>query len=146
MTRNRLAKLSLSVLAAAAILASALPAQAHTYRRNSSADENPVRFVAYFVHPIGIALEYLITRPVHYIVSQPHLDILCGHKAHPDDVYFEWTHADRSPGIAEYYEKHAPAPAPEAAPAPAEAAPAEAAPAEAAPAAPAEQPAITPTQ
>jgi len=75
-------------------------ASAHDYQRGST-DGHVLRLVAYVVHPIGIALEYGITRPVHWVASQPHLDILLGHKAAPGDVYFEWTHGDGSRSIAD---------------------------------------------
>jgi len=75
-------------------------ARADSYQRLST-DGHVLRLVAYVLHPVGIVLEYGITRPVHWVVSQPHLDILLGHKAQPGDVFFEWKHGDHSPGMAE---------------------------------------------
>lgn len=85
---------------AAAILATATPAMAHRFDRQTY---HPMRIVAYVVHPIGIAAEYLIARPIHYVVSQPDLDIVFGHQPMimDDGTYFEWVHGDFRPSIKE---------------------------------------------
>lgn len=70
-------------------------ASAHSYQRNC-ADEYFLRYVAYLMHPVGLAVEYVAARPAHWVASRPHADILFGHKARPSDVYFEWTHGDGS--------------------------------------------------
>jgi hypothetical protein len=101
MKQTKLIALVSSILMAAGLMMlSPTTAQADSYKRGST-DEHVIRLVAYVLHPVGIVLEYGITRPVHLLVSQPHLDILLGHKAHPGDVFFEWKHGDGSPGIAE---------------------------------------------
>jgi hypothetical protein len=46
---------------------------------------NPLRLIAYALHPVGYALEWLIMRPIHYVVAQPSLEEAFGHRAH--DVY-----------------------------------------------------------
>ena len=69
------------LIAAAALLAClALGAQ------RADADEydarragHPLRIVAYAVHPVGVALDYLIFRPAHWLVSQPVLSTIFGH-------------------------------------------------------------------
>ena len=43
---------------------------------------HPLRIVAYAVHPVGYALEWLLTRPIHAIVSQPELHRVFGHQSH----------------------------------------------------------------
>ncbi len=43
---------------------------------------HPLRLLAYAVHPIGFAAEWLITRPIHAIVSQPELHRVFGHQSH----------------------------------------------------------------
>jgi hypothetical protein len=43
---------------------------------------HPLRIAAYAVHPIGYALEWLVTRPIHAIVSQPELERVFGHQSH----------------------------------------------------------------
>ncbi len=84
-----------------AMLGLAVPADADRYRRGSGLP--PLRIAAYVLHPVGIALEYGVMRPIHWVVSQPHLDIVFGHKASVEDdgTYFEWVHGDYSPSIAE---------------------------------------------
>jgi len=67
----------LAVLLVAVVLAIAQPAGAHDYDRGNS--DHPLRLVAYFFHPIGIGLEYGVTRLVHLGVSKPHARILFGH-------------------------------------------------------------------
>ena len=43
---------------------------------------HPLRLAAYAVHPVGFALEWLVTRPIHAIVSQPDLQRVFGHQSH----------------------------------------------------------------
>jgi hypothetical protein len=43
---------------------------------------HPLRILAYAVHPVGYALEWLLTRPIHAIVSQPELHRVFGHQSH----------------------------------------------------------------
>jgi hypothetical protein len=52
--------------------------------------DNPFRIVAYGVHAVGTAFEWVVTRPVHWVVSRPHARIIFGHTVNPDDVYFSW--------------------------------------------------------
>ncbi|GEM_PF-499286 len=85
------------LLLAVAFCAFAPQARAHDYRRGTSTD-HPLRIVAYIVHPVGMALEYVVMRPIHYVVSQPKLDVLCGHEAGASDVYFEYVHGNGKPG------------------------------------------------
>lgn len=91
---------AINVLLAAALLAVVVPASAHRYHRLD--DGHPLRIIAHIVHPVGIALEYGIMRPIHYIVSQPDADIIFGHKSFVEDepTYFEWVHGDYEPSIA----------------------------------------------
>lgn len=58
------------------------------YKR--SKDDNPVRIAAYVVHPFGMAAEYLITRPIHWVVKQTDLDKVFGSKHKPEDISFVW--------------------------------------------------------
>lgn len=46
---------------------------------------HPLRIAAYVVHPVGYALEWLVTRPIHALVSQPELKNVFGHKPHSWD-------------------------------------------------------------
>ncbi|MEQ8822467.1 MAG: hypothetical protein RLY93_19705 [Sumerlaeia bacterium] len=97
---------ALAFLAMTMTAAMVLPVNADRYDRQT--DGHPLRIVAYVVHPLGIALEYGIMRPIHWVVSQDDLDILFGHqpKLMDDDVFFEWVHGDYTASIAEERERY----------------------------------------
>lgn len=64
---------------------------AHVYDRDDS--DYPLRYIAYAVHPIGIAVEYAVFRPIHWLVSKPNCAIIFGHDPRPEEeqgTYFEW--------------------------------------------------------
>lgn len=44
----------------------------------------PLRVAAYLIYPVGFTLEWLIFRPFHYVVSQPYLDKVFGHRPHEE--------------------------------------------------------------
>ncbi len=62
----------------------ALPsvASAHVYDRDDS--DHPLRYVAYAVHPVGMAVEYTVLRPIHWLVSRPALAAWFGHCPDPE--------------------------------------------------------------
>ncbi len=43
---------------------------------------HPLQLAAYAVYPIGYTLEWLVTRPIHALVSQPELEPIFGHRPH----------------------------------------------------------------
>ncbi len=43
---------------------------------------NPLRLLAYIIHPVGYTLEGLVTRPFHEVVAQPDLEPIFGHDGH----------------------------------------------------------------
>ena len=43
---------------------------------------NPLRIAAYLVYPVGYALEWVVFRPFHYLVSRPELEPVFGHRPH----------------------------------------------------------------
>jgi len=43
---------------------------------------NPLRILAYLIHPVGFTLEWLVTRPFHEVVAQPDLEPVFGHDDH----------------------------------------------------------------
>lgn len=47
---------------------------------------HPLRLAAYALHPVGYALEWLVTRPIHAVVSQPELERIFGHRPHSWDL------------------------------------------------------------
>jgi hypothetical protein len=68
------------VLAAfcAAALTFASPALADEYDEDSAG--HPLRIVAYLLHPVGVAIDYLILRPAHWLVSQEPMKTVFGHE------------------------------------------------------------------
>jgi len=46
--------------------------------------------IAYAVNPVGFTLEWLVTRPIHFLVSQPQLERVFGHVPH-EDPYGNYT-------------------------------------------------------
>jgi hypothetical protein len=46
---------------------------------NDDADSHPLRLVAYALHPLGYTVEWLFTRPIHALVSQPELCPIFGY-------------------------------------------------------------------
>jgi hypothetical protein len=65
-----------------AMAAGPTAAQAHDAYDDSQA--NPFRLLAYAVSPIGFGLEWLVTRPIHFLVSEPQLEKVFGHGPHED--------------------------------------------------------------
>ena len=45
---------------------------------------HPLRVAAYLIHPIGFTAEWLIFRPLHWVVSRPYLDHVFGHRPHSE--------------------------------------------------------------
>jgi hypothetical protein len=67
--------------AAAALLVASLlfaaPVSADNYDQRKAG--NPLRIVAYMIHPIGVAIDTLVVRPSHWLVSRQPLKTLFGH-------------------------------------------------------------------
>ena len=68
-----------SVFAVTAALVFTLPLSAYSGEYDDFEDAHPLRIIAYPVHAVGYALEWLITRPIHTLVSQPDLVPVFGH-------------------------------------------------------------------
>lgn len=79
-----------AVLFALALLTIPAGGWAHEYDRDDS--DHPLRYVAYVLHPVGIAAEYAVLRPIHWLVSRPNMDIIFGHEPteKPNYDYFKW--------------------------------------------------------
>ncbi len=60
------------------------PTTAWAHDAYDDSQSNPVRLLAYGIHPIGYALEWLVTRPIHFAVSSPQLERVFGHGPHED--------------------------------------------------------------
>ena len=67
-------------VALAAALAFSGTARAHDAYDDS--ESHPLRLAAYALHPVGWAAEWLVMRPIHFLVSQPVLEPIFGHVPH----------------------------------------------------------------
>jgi hypothetical protein len=65
---------------AGSLFGGAATASAHDAYDDSQS--HPLRLAAYALHPVGFALEWAVTRPIHFLVSQPKLERVFGHTAH----------------------------------------------------------------
>jgi hypothetical protein len=45
---------------------------------------HPLRVAAYLLNPIGFTLEWVVFRPLHYLVSRPSLEPVFGHHRHAE--------------------------------------------------------------
>ena len=61
----------------ACVVLAATPSSADEYDARRAG--HPLRIVAYVLHPVGVALDWLIFRPAHWVGSQPGLSTLFGH-------------------------------------------------------------------
>jgi hypothetical protein len=73
----------LTTLGVVACLAG-LPAHSLAHDAYDDSQAHPLRIAAYLVHPVGFAAEWLIARPIHFLVSQPELEPIFGHGPHED--------------------------------------------------------------
>ena len=69
-----------TVIAFALVAAVSGVARAHDAYDDSQS--NPLRLVAYLLHPVGWTAEWLVARPIHFLVSQPQLEPIFGHEPH----------------------------------------------------------------
>lgn len=86
------------VVAALAVLLITAPPVVAADEYDDFEDTHPLRIAAYPVHAVGYALEWLITRPLHRLMSKPALKPVFGH--------------DRSAFDFDEQLRQAPAPAP----------------------------------
>jgi hypothetical protein len=54
------------------------PAAADDYDDKSSG--HPLRIIAYVLHPVGVAIDYLFLRPAHWLGSREPLKTIFGHE------------------------------------------------------------------
>ena len=85
MSHERIAALRRSLaalLVVAGLAALAGPAAADEY--DSRRAGHPLRVLAYVLHPVGVALDYLVFRPAHWVGSQPVIRTIFGHEIDED--------------------------------------------------------------
>jgi len=68
----------LATLLAVAALAGASPAVANEHDPNTAG--HPLRIVAYLLHPVGVAIDYLLLRPAHWLVEHEPFKTAFGHE------------------------------------------------------------------
>lgn len=66
----------LAIVLLAAVFAH--PLAADDYDAKSSG--HPLRIIAYVLHPVGVAIDYLVFRPAHWLGSQEPLKTIFGHE------------------------------------------------------------------
>jgi hypothetical protein len=54
------------------------PAAADDYEPSRAG--HPLRVIAYLLHPVGVALDYLVMRPAHWLGSQEPTRTIVGHE------------------------------------------------------------------
>jgi len=55
-----------------------MPVRASAHDAYDDSESNPLRLAAYALYPVGFALEWLVMRPIHFVVSQPKLEPVSG--------------------------------------------------------------------
>jgi len=61
-------------------LAVALPGDARADDHDSRRSAHPARIAAYLLHPVGVALDWLIVRPAHWVVEREPFRTIFGHE------------------------------------------------------------------
>ena len=72
---------SLFALALAVTLLGA-PGAARAHDAYDDSESNPLRLAAYGLYPVGFVLEWIVMRPLHFMVSNPQLEPVFGHVPH----------------------------------------------------------------
>ncbi len=75
---DRLRRSLLAGAVALALLAGAAPVSADEYDPKRAG--HPLRIVAYVVRPVGVAIDYLILRPAHWIGKHEPFKTIFGHE------------------------------------------------------------------
>jgi hypothetical protein len=60
------------------------PASAEAHDAYDDSQSHPLRLAAHLIYPVGFATEWLMMRPIHFLVSQPQLERVFGHVPHED--------------------------------------------------------------
>jgi hypothetical protein len=57
--------------------------------RYEDAFSNPLRLAYYLIYPVGFTAEWLIMRPLHYLISRPYLSHLFGYRPIGEEGSYE---------------------------------------------------------
>jgi hypothetical protein len=58
------------------------PGMARAHDAYDDSQSHPLRLAAYALNPAGFAVEWLVMRPIHFLVSTPGLERVFGHTPH----------------------------------------------------------------
>lgn len=75
---SRIMRRAAAAAAAAAFLGVSSPAFADDYDPEYAG--HPLRILAYVVHPVGVAIDYLIMRPAHWVGNHQPFATIFGHR------------------------------------------------------------------
>jgi len=59
-----------------------VPATGRAHDAYDDTQSHPLRLIAYAVNPIGVGIEWLVMRPIHFLVSTPQVEPVFGHVPH----------------------------------------------------------------
>ncbi len=79
--RARIASLALLVTLGVTGAAYAVPDE------YDDSQSHPLRVAAYLIHPVGVGLEWLVFRPLHWVVSRGGADRVFGHTPHGGEEF-----------------------------------------------------------
>jgi len=88
-------RLIAAALVAATLVLSTPVVRADQVDETYSADQyedafsNPLRLAYYLIYPVGFTAEWLIMRPLHYLISRPYLSHLFGYRPIGEDGSYE---------------------------------------------------------
>ena len=79
-----------------------VPVASRAFDQYDDSQSNPLRVTAYLLNPFGVALEWVIFRPFHWLVSAtPTQEYIFGHRPHPplidDSISVDYGVIQRAP-------------------------------------------------
>lgn len=79
MTKRTLLGVGVTLLA----LTLLIPGRASAESYDCDTSDHPARYFVYPIHAVGKGIETFVTRPIHWLVSQPKLRYVFGHTSKP---------------------------------------------------------------
>ena len=73
-------KTALALVFAVVVSVWSFPSDAKADDYDELAAGNPVRLTAYLFHPLGVALDYIVVRPMHWMGNHEPFSTIFGHK------------------------------------------------------------------
>lgn len=81
-------RIAITIALAACLVGGGAP-RAHAHDAYNDSDSNPLKIAAWAVAPAGFVLEWMVTRPIHFLVSNPSLERVFNHSP-SEDPYGEY--------------------------------------------------------